>query len=240
MPVPDRPDALSLPSFLPRGGAMPDQAALPLSGVTILLVEDSRYASDMLRMMCQRSGARLRRAETMEQARAHLRTYAPDVVIVDLGLPDGPGERLIRELAVSRRVHVVLGLSGNPEGRATALAAGAAGFVDKPFPRMAGFQRLILRHLPGRFSPVVLEDEGHAAKADPLAFHDDLAHAADLMAASLDAPARAYLARFIGGVARSAGDTALATAAGAAEAGSEGMPELRALVRRRLQEGPRF
>lgn len=245
MPAPDRPDA----TFAPRGVAMPQSGlspgagsgALPLAGVTILLVEDSRLASDALRLMCQRSGARLRRAESMAQARLHLRTYCPDVVIVDLGLPDGRGDRLIRDLAITRRGSVVLGLSGDPDGRAQALAAGAKGFLDKPLPGLGAFQRAVLRHLPGRFAPTVREEDDPAtAGADPLALRDDLIHAADLMAMAPDPEARSYLARFVAGVARSAGDTDLAEAAAAAALRPEALPLLHRLVQRRLGEGARF
>ncbi|MFN3724181.1 MAG: response regulator [Paracoccaceae bacterium] len=241
MPAPDRPDAATAtPSFLPRGVVAPAVGALPLSGVTILLVEDSRFASDGLRLICQRSGARLRRAETMEQARAHLRTYCPDVVIVDLGLPDGRGDRLIRDLAVARRVAVVLGLSGDPDGRALALAAGAKGFLEKPLQGVGAFQRAILRHVPGRFAPTVRDEEDAPVGGDMLAMRDDLAHAADLMAMAPDGAARAYVARFVAGIARGAGDADLADAAVAAGLGADALPRLRALVQRRLGEGAVF
>ena len=215
--------------------------ALPLSGVTILLVEDSRFASDALRMMCQRSGARLRRVETLEQARLHLRTYCPDVVIVDLGLPDGCGDGLIRDLAVTRQAAVVLGLSGDPEGRAQAMAAGAMGFLEKPLQGLGAFQRAILRHVPGRFAPP-LRDEDNPAEgaADPLALRDDLAHAADLMAMAPNAEARGYLARFVAGIACSAGDADLAQAAAAAALQADALPHLRRLVQGRLGAGVRF
>lgn len=239
MPAPDRADAVSLPSFLPRGVAVPGIGALPLSGLTILVVEDSRFASDALRLLCQRSGARLRRAESMEQARAHLRTYCPDVVVVDLGLPDGRGDLLIAELAAVSRPIVVLGMSGDPDGRACAMQAGAAGFIDKPFAGLGAFQRAVLRHLPGRFAPTV-RDEDAAAAPDPLALHDDLARAAQGLSGDMDATARHYLAGFVAGVARSAGDNDLAAAASAAAQTAAALPHLQSLVQRRLSEGAVF
>lgn len=231
---------LPQPCFLPRGMASPDRGALPLSGLTVLLVEDSRFAADAMRMMCQRSGARLRRAETMEQARAHLKTYRPDVVIVDLGLPDGRGDQLIREIAAARHGAVVLGMSGDPNGRSAALGAGAVGFVEKPLPGVAAFQRLVLRHLPERFVIIVEDVAGDAVRADPLAFQDDLAHAVDLMAVEPDGGQRRYLAGFVGGVARVAGDSALAEAARALDLEAAAMPRLRRLVTARLNEGQAF
>ncbi|MDO9640183.1 MAG: response regulator [Pseudotabrizicola sp.] len=253
MPVPDRAVHATAPSFLPQGGAAPAQGGLPLSGVTILLVEDSRSASDMLRMMCQRSGARLRRADCLEQARSHLRTYCPDVVIVDLGLPDGCGDQLIRELATAGRDMLVLGLSGDPDGRRLALAAGAQGFLAKPVAGLGVFQAAILQHLPGlrartgrryfwgQFVPPLPEWHDPAvARCDPLALRDDLTHAADLLAKGPDAAARAYLARFVAGIARSAGDAALAEAAQDAALRAEALPRLQRLVQHRLGEAARF
>ncbi|MGB0905001.1 MAG: response regulator, partial [Mangrovicoccus sp.] len=108
-------------------------AARPLLGLTVLVVEDSRFASEAVRLLCLRSGARIRRADCLNSARRHLRTYRPAVVIVDLGLPDGSGEDLIQELAESSDpMELVLATSGDPDGRARAMAAGAMDFFEKP------------------------------------------------------------------------------------------------------------
>ena len=95
----------------------PPTARRPLLGLTVLVVEDSRFACEAMRLLCLRSGARIRRADSLQHARRHLAVYRPAVVIVDLGLPDGSGESLIADLAMGvPRVDVVLGTSGDTDG----------------------------------------------------------------------------------------------------------------------------
>ena len=87
-------------------------AERPLLGLTVLVVEDSRFACEAMRLLCLRSGARIRRAGSLRAARRHLQVYRPSIVIADLGLPDGNGIDLIAELAQSQpRVDALLALS---------------------------------------------------------------------------------------------------------------------------------
>lgn len=191
-------------------------AEQPLAGLTVLVVEDSRYACEALRLLCQHSGARLRRADSLAAAHRHLRIYRPDVLIVDLGLPDGPGEGLIAALApLPARPEVILGLSGDPGLASAALAAGADGFIGKPLPGLLGFQQAVLAHLPEQarqLGPRPRRPEP-LPEPDPIALRDDLALASDILSNRPDAPARAYLSRFLSGVARSARDRQLEAAA---------------------------
>lgn len=214
--------------------------ALPLQGLTVLAVEDSRFACEALRLMAQRSGARLRRAETLHDAHRHLALYRPDLALVDIGLPDGSGTELIRDLALAPPGGpVVLGLSGDPSQRGAALAAGAAGFVEKPIGSLAEFQSILLRHLPGR-GEARPDSAATAPEPDRLALREDLARAAGMLAQDPDAGQRAYLARFLAGIARSTRDAALARAAADLPgADAARLAHLSGLVALRIGEVPR-
>lgn len=226
----------------------------PLAGLTLLAVEDSRIACDALRLMAQRSGARLRRADTLQAAGRHLRTYRPDVVLLDPGLPDGDGLTLVAALA--RRGDMappVLVISGQPELCGAALASGAAGFLAKPVADLAAFRRAVLACLPDRawLAVAACLDGAGAERApapapDPLSLRDDLAAAARRLAAGPDEREGRYLAGFLAGLARATGDADLAAAADAARrarpgTGPEAMRHLAGAVAARLPAvaGPR-
>lgn len=194
----------------PLAGLRRNPSGRPLLGLTVLMVEDSRFASEAMRLMCQRSGARLRRADCLRSARRHLQSYRPTVAIIDLGLPDGPGEELIAELAAARpRLPAILATSGDPAGEASARAAGADGFLPKPFDSLARFQSLVLARL-GAFGPRGVMAEDAPLHPDRLALRDDLVSAADALRGEGDV---IYLSRFLAGLARSAGDAPLERAA---------------------------
>ncbi|MDQ7263308.1 response regulator [Paracoccus sp. PS-1] len=191
---------------------LPDR---PLTGLTVLVVEDSRVASEAVRLLCLRSGARIRRADSIRSALRHLQTYRPGAVIVDMGLPDGDGADMIATIARALpRVPVILGISGDPANRDAVMRAGADGFLTKPIESLAAFQEAILAALPPEARPPglrVLPDDMIAA--DPEALRDDLAHVADVLSQADDTAAIDYIARFLAGVARSAHDRTLEDAA---------------------------
>ncbi len=219
-------------------------AARPLLGMTVLVVEDSRFSSDALRLMCVRSGARIRRADCLTSARRHLQVYMPTVAIVDMGLPDGSGAELIEELnKAAPRIELILGTSGDDFAQEAALAAGADGFIAKPYGTLTDFQQAILRRLPDAYRPTVARvADNEAIKPDPVAFRDDLLHAADTLKEG-DEELIDYVAQFLGGLARSAGDKGLLNAVKAVEtARKEGtgvranVAELNGVVESRLTE----
>lgn len=190
-------------------------ARRPLLGLTILVVEDSLYACEAMRLMCLRSGARIRRADCLRSARRHLSVYRPSVVIVDLGLPDGSGLDLISELATAvPRISGLLGLSGDSALESAAIDAGADGFLNKPLDSLAAFQQTVLSALPDTYGPAGPRALSQAEiTPDPMAYRDDMNHIANILDDHRDGPMLDYVAQFLDGVARSARDDALAAAA---------------------------
>lgn len=230
----------------PARGAMlaPPSPEAPLAGLTLLAIEDSRFACDALRLMAQRSGARLRRAETLAEADHHLRVYRPDLVMLDPGLPDGDGLDLAARIAAAGPgAPPVLVISGRPDLGQAARAAGAAGFIVKPVAGLAAFRASVLACLPDRhwlMGHGGAEAAGDLPAPDPLALRDDLARVARHLATAPDARDESYLAGFVAGLARATGDMDLAEAAalGATQPGPRSMRALARAIGERLQRTP--
>jgi len=227
----------------------PPTAQRPLLGLTVLLVEDSRYACEAVRLLCLRSGARIRRADCLRSARRHLQVYRPTVAIIDLGLPDGSGLELIEELGrAAPRAPVRLATSGDEMQRDAALAAGADDFLAKPIESLALFQEMILSHLPDGARPTgprLLPDD--RIVPDPIALRDDLLLVADVLATRSDGGTLDYIAGFLSGIARSAHDVPLEAAAAALRQGRAvgrepkgDVSAITGLLRARLTEGALF
>ncbi|MGV6805712.1 MAG: response regulator [Ruegeria sp.] len=190
-------------------------ATRPLLGQTILVVEDSRYTCDAMRLMCLHSGARIRRADCLRSARRHLQIYRPSVIVIDMGLPDGSGADLMAELnQATPRISVILGMSGDDSTEAQAMQAGADGFLAKPLNSLMCFQSTILQLLPEDRRPCPLYSvKEEEIIPDPMAYQDDMAHIADVLTGPTDPHTLDYAAQFLSGVARDAKDTVLENAA---------------------------
>ena len=227
----------------------PATGTRPLQGLTVLVVEDSRFACEAMRLLCLRSGARIRRADCLRSARRHLATYRPAVIVVDLGLPDGSGLDLIADLArATPRVPVILATSGSSELEEEAIAAGADAFLPKPIESLAAFQAAVLDALPAEARPFGLRSvPDETIRPDPLALQDDLKEVAGILKDPADTARLDYATQFLSGIALSAHDRPLADAARALAkdraAGRSVTPDvmrLAGLVQDRLASGTRF
>lgn len=193
-----------------------------LFAVTILLVEDSRSASEAIRLYAAESGARVRRADSLHAASRHLAIYRPNVVMVDLGLPDGDGMALIRHLASSSMpMSAIIALSGHDRAawQDEARAAGAAACLEKPIRSLRAFQETILGVLPdaaSRRGPDERELMLAGRASVQTALGEDLIRAQSLLADAErtdDGDTVAYCAQFLGSVGDMLGDAELTAAA---------------------------
>lgn len=99
----------------------------------ILLVEDHADTARVLQRMLERAGYAVTCAPTIAQARQLAMTKQFDLVISDLGLPDGSGVELMRELNAKERIAgIALSGFGMEEDTAASRAAGFAEHLTKP------------------------------------------------------------------------------------------------------------
>ena len=193
----------------------PPTAERPLLGTIVLVVEDSRHACESLRLICQRSGARIRRAESLGSAQRHLRAYRPRIAIIDMGLPDGSGASLIADLDRGEpRIEAIVAISGDESQAEAAMEAGADLFLPKPFASVSAFQASLLSLLPASSKPrriaAPLEDE---ISPDPIALRDDLSLITELLRTGPDAETCDYAVGFLNGLGKSADDATIRTLA---------------------------
>lgn len=139
----------------------PQTSTLPAAALTpvrVLVVDDDELLGDSLATALESLGHRVRIAHTAATGRALARETDPEVVVVDLGLPDADGLELLRELRQQSAVPIlVLTGSVDPARRVEALDAGADDFLGKPF-RLAELEarlRALSRRPEMRTSPVV-------------------------------------------------------------------------------------
>jgi two-component system KDP operon response regulator KdpE len=100
----------------------------------VLLVEDDRHIRRFLRAALEPEGWRVFETETVRDGLADAAARKPELVIVDLGLPDGDGIELIRALRGWSHVPViVLSARSDEREKVRALDAGADDYIEKPF-----------------------------------------------------------------------------------------------------------
>ena len=101
----------------------------------ILLVEDDDTLGMTLEVSLAGLGHEIHWRQTLEGAREAMTSHPPDLVLLDLGLPDGHGLELCRQVRESGSIIPILVLTaqGTLHARVDGLAAGADDYVTKPF-----------------------------------------------------------------------------------------------------------
>ena len=101
---------------------------------TVLLVEDERKLRDLVRSYLERAGFAVLSTGSGAEAITLASSASPDLVVLDLGLPDVPGETVATELrAVGPTPIVMLTAKSAEEDRIRGLELGADDYVTKPF-----------------------------------------------------------------------------------------------------------
>ena len=100
----------------------------------VLVIEDDEAIRGVLRALLQSEDFRVIEAGTAARAEIEARSHKPDLLLVDLGLPDGDGIDVIRRVRAWSPVPIVVLSARNMEAqKITALDAGADDYVTKPF-----------------------------------------------------------------------------------------------------------
>ncbi len=109
-------------------------AAMSQTKRTILLVEDEESITTPLAEALERDGFKAEVAHTVSDGIARGRSLRPDLVLLDIGLPDGSGLDVCRELRASSSVPIIiLSARGEEADRIVGLELGADDYVVKPF-----------------------------------------------------------------------------------------------------------
>ncbi len=119
---------------------------------TVLLVEDERKLRDLVRSYLERAGFAVLSTDSGAEAINVAMTAKPDLMVLDLGLPDVPGEAVAREVrAVSPTPILMLTARSGEQDRIAGLELGADDYVTKPFsPRelVLRVQAILRRNAP--------------------------------------------------------------------------------------------
>jgi two-component system KDP operon response regulator KdpE len=119
----------------------------------VMIVEDDWAIQDLLRILFECGGFRVVVCDTVRVAQNDARVYRPDIVVVDLALPDGDGKTVIQSIrSWSQMPIIVLSARAEEDERVAAFDRGADDYVIKPFSApelMARVRAVLRRHVRG-------------------------------------------------------------------------------------------
>jgi two-component system KDP operon response regulator KdpE len=124
--------------------------AIAQHAATILLVEDDPTIRRFVRMALEDAGYIVHEADNLKRGQINAATRRPELIIVDLGLPDGDGKRLVTEARSWSDIPIlVLSARDQEREKVAALDAGADDYLTKPFgvdELLARLRALLRRH----------------------------------------------------------------------------------------------
>jgi two-component system, OmpR family, KDP operon response regulator KdpE len=111
-----------------------EAAGKSTAGALVLVVEDEPPVRRFLRTSLEAQGYRVMDATSVDEGVRFAKQWVPDVVLLDLGLPDGDGLDVARALREWSAVPIIVLSARGQEGqKVSALDAGADDFLVKPF-----------------------------------------------------------------------------------------------------------
>ena len=100
----------------------------------ILIVEDDRGIANFVQTVLEANGYQVLSADRCGQGSLVFASHVPDLVILDLGLPDMDGEEFIRQIrSISAVPIIVLSARAEEKDKISALDLGANDYITKPF-----------------------------------------------------------------------------------------------------------
>lgn len=114
---------------------------------TILVVEDDPQIQDFIMYALAEEGYGVVQARGVEEAMRKLRAKNPDIMVLDLGLPDGDGINLIRRIRKNYNLPIiVVSARDKDEDKVEALDRGAEDYLTKPFSSAELLARIRVLH----------------------------------------------------------------------------------------------
>jgi two-component system, OmpR family, KDP operon response regulator KdpE len=129
---------------------------MPLHSPLTLIIEDEEPIRRFLRATLESQGHRVKEAGTARDGLLQARSNPPDLILLDLGLPDGDGLDVTKEVRSWSKVPiVVLSARGQEQDKVAALDAGADDYLTKPFGvgELTARIRVALRHAARSATP---------------------------------------------------------------------------------------
>jgi len=119
------------------------------NAASILIIEDEKPIVRFLRTTLGAQGYTLHEADTAQAGLTHAAACRPNLILLDLGLPDMEGLEVIRRLRAWSAVPIIIiSARGQESDKVAALDAGADDYLTKPFgvPELMARIRVALRH----------------------------------------------------------------------------------------------
>lgn len=129
-------------------------------GPRILIVDDESQIRRFLRVALTGHGYVVKEVGTGKEGLDAVATFSPDVVVLDLGLPDVDGLEVVRQLREWSKVPVIiLSVKEQETDKIAALDSGADDYVTKPFGmgELLARIRAAMRHITGADEQPVLQ-----------------------------------------------------------------------------------